>query len=335
MQTPSEYVTLNSITDNPDMGDERNFFRFKAADDPNAYFSNRIRIAPDHRYTAEVFFENSASPGLASAIDTRVQVLLPSTVKGSAAGSAFVRASNASPPAVWQSSILTLPGPDDAVAIRFVPGTAILHSQGKSNGRQIDIGELVSDSGALVGCDELDGVVPSESRCEGWLTVDFVTDQPRFTVGAWLAAAGSSEYGGNRDIKPGETVTVKMTYENTGTVEQDNVLMTLLSLPRCATVVPGTTWFAADTTDGKWQRSSEDIGPNHPLNVGNYNPHANVYIKFDVQFCDKDQLSQEYNHDWAKGALWTEPYLTVGVSTENGWKTATPFELTILGPNQK
>jgi hypothetical protein len=334
MRAPSPYVTLNSITDNPASGDERNFFGVKPAGAPAAAFTNRI--FGKGRYTASIFFENSAAPGLPAATNVHVSMLFPADFTGSGRLNGIVKADNASPAVIWDAAVLTLPKADDAVALRVVPNSAVLHTGGRANGTAIDVGQLFSENGALVGCDRLDGVVSSESRCEGWVTADFVTVYPDFTVQAWLGTPGhSDDYGGDKTIKPGETVTVKMTYTNTGTVDQDNVVLDLLTRPVCSSVVPGSTWIANSVTDGRWVKLSHDIDVGHPLNVGAYAPDGNVYLKFDVRFCDQDDLTRQYaGHDWSRGALWTEPYLTVGIDTANGSKTAAALLVTVLGPTQ-
>ena len=147
MQSPSPYVTLNSITDNPDMGDERIFLRVKPAADPDATYTDEI--VGKQRYTAAIFFENSASPSLAAATNVRVSMLFPSTITGSGALSGIVKAENASPPEVWNSAVLRLPKSDDAVAIRFVPGSAVLHTEGKA-GSLLDSGKHMVETRVML-----------------------------------------------------------------------------------------------------------------------------------------------------------------------------------------
>lgn len=103
----------------------------------------------------------------------------------------------------------------------------------------------------------------------------------------------------------------------------------------CSTVVPGSTWVAKGSTDGRWVKIADGIDAGHPVNIGNYSPTSNAYLKFDVRFCDQDELIRQYpGHDWSQGALWTEPYLTVAADTQNGSKSAAPLLVTILGPTQ-
>jgi len=333
MASPSPEATLNSITDNPWAGNELNFFGVKTADDPAATFTDNVY--EKGRYTASVFFGNSASPGGPAATDVRVSMLFPSTITGSGRLNGIVRAANTSQPVVWDSAVLTLPKADDSVALSIVPGSAILYTSGKANGSAIDVNELFSEQGTLVGCDRLDGVITGDLRCAGYVHVDFVTVYPDFTVQAWLGTPHHDDFGGDKTIKPGETVTVKMTYKNTGTVSQDNVFVDLSSMPMCSTVVQGSTRFAAGSTDGHWSKFADDIDTGHPLNIGNYGPNANAYLAFDVSFCDLEELARKYpGHEWSQGALWTVPYLTVAANTGTGSKSSIPLLVTILGPTQ-
>lgn len=322
MQKPSPEVTLNAITDNPDMGDERNFVRIKPAGDPKAVFTDRVY--GKGRYTAEVYFSNSASPSGSSATGVRVSLLAPATITGSAQIVGFVKSDNASPPAVWDTAVLTLPGPDESIAVRYVPDSAVLHTEGKANGSAIDLGQLVSEKGALVGCDQLDGVVSGETRCEGWVTVDFVTAYPDFTIQAWLGTPQNDDWVmGEKAIKPGESVTVLVEYKNTGTVDQNDVGIAVTSMPECAAVVPDSMYMADSSTDGQWQHVTTDtIAKDHPINFGNFGPNSNMFVKFDVAFCGLEDLMKVYSPDKPGGTISTIPFLNVGVDTDNGAKEA-------------
>lgn len=336
MENPSPYVTLNSITDHPNAGDTRNFFSVKPAEDSNASFANSLRIAGMRRYTAALYFENSASPGVnVAATNTRVQMMFPSTITGSARIDGIIRADGASPPVVWDSAILTLPDANDSVALRVVPDSAMIHSSGRANGTAVAVEQLFSDSGVLVGCDTLDGTLTGERKCEGWVTVDFITAQPSFTIESWVAASGLPNFATNQKVRPGDTLSIKIEYRNTGNVTQNDVVMRIESLPRCGPVVQGSTVIANSTSDGKWVRVSDGIDESHPVNIGSYPPGANAYLGFKIKLCDRDALSREYEHQWSSGSLWTKPLIKVGVETNNGAKSAKPMYLIVLGPNQR
>ena len=231
--------------------------------------------------------------------------------------------------------MLTLPRADDSVALRVVPGTAVLHTIGKANSISLDTDALFGEKGVLVGCDTLDGRVTDARECEGWVTVDFITAQPRFTVEGWVATPGMTDYAINKDVRPGDVLSVKMEYKNIGNVRQNNVVLKIGSLPRCSSVVPGSTVVATSLTDGKWTKISDGIDIDHPINVGSYGPNGNVYVGFKVRVCEKEELGQEYDHSGHDGALWTQPAIKITVETDNGSDTAKPMYVTVLSPNQR
>jgi hypothetical protein len=274
--SPAPHVALNSTNPQPGFGHERDFVRIKMAGAPDSAYSARMGIQPRQRYTASVHFHNSGNASTSSS-NTRVRLWFPSVVKGSAALEAVVGADNAQPAQVWASAVATLPGADDNVALRFIPDSAVLHIDGAADNATLGITELASGSGALVGCDKVDGVLPG-GRCAGEVTVDFFTAQPDFTVDAWVSPAGRGDYRSEARVTPGEEVTVKMRYTNIGTVEQQDVILSLTQLPACTSVVPGTTYGANSVTESHWDLVDSDMTP-AGLNVGNYQPDGgSVYL---------------------------------------------------------
>lgn len=332
MHDPSPMVTLNSITDNPDHGDERNFFNVKPAGDPRA-FSDRLNVYGLHRYTASVFYSNSALPSGPAAVNTRVSLLFPSSMTGSTRLNAIVSADNAIPPVVWDSAVITLPKPDESADLRYVPGSARLHTGGKAHGATLG-NEIFTDDGVLVGCDRLDGIVSGETRCEGWVTFDFILAQAHFTMEASIGTPGLNDYAGHQEIKPGGSVSVMMQYKNTGNVDQNDVVMGIAALPLCGSIAPGSTRIFDSGTAGKWVKIEQDIDVNNPINLGLYAPNGNAFLQFQVRFCDKDELSRQYEHSWSEGALWTKPYIKLYVETDNGTQVNDSLWVAVLAPAQ-
>jgi hypothetical protein len=58
-QKPADYVTFNSITNNPSMGDERNFVRIREAGVGN--YVDQIDIVPGKTYEVWTYVHNNAS----------------------------------------------------------------------------------------------------------------------------------------------------------------------------------------------------------------------------------------------------------------------------------
>ncbi|WP_156525976.1 hypothetical protein [Mycobacterium adipatum] len=334
---PSTFITLNSIVDNPTAGDERNFFSVMSLESPNSKFADNVSIKPGHRYRAALFFSMDAMPSLNLVSEnTRVQFALPSTIKGSGRLNGFVSASNAAPRRIWDSAVLTLPSRDDAVALRYMPDSARIYSQGSVNGHQLDVLALTSEEGALVGCDALDGRLDGSSRCEGWVTVDFIAVQADFVIDTWLSHANQVERVKDANLKPSDRIVVTARYENTGSVRQDNVRLIIGSLPRCVQLKETSAAMSNSNSQNAWTPLPEPVEFDKSINMGDYLPGGTVYLKFELELCDSETLSDEYAHDFGEdGALWLVPDIIIRADTADGSKSGGPLLLTVLGPNQK
>lgn len=333
---PSPHVTFNSLTDNPAYGDERNFFRVKESDASSSEYTDDLHIEGMERLTAYIYFENSIDTGVDDGWtrNARLNLLFPSTITGSGRLTAVITADNATPTAVYDSVVLTLPTATTGVALRYVHDSATIYSGGRVNERRLDMSELGGD-GALLGCDELDGRVSGEARCAGYVKFDFVVDQPRFTVDSSVGATEISPFGSSLTLKPGGTFVVRAEYKNTGSVRQDDVTVSVADLPRCVSIVPGSMQTATSKTDGRWVDvpDGDDVGRAH--NMGSYSPRGgNFFLRMKLQVCDIDQLGNEYLHDFTRGALWLSPSLRIAVDTANGRKFGQSLLITISGPNQ-
>jgi hypothetical protein len=61
---PADYVTFNSIVDNPVQGDERNFMQVKATDAANSTYTDSISLTPGKKYTVFMYYHNNAASNL-------------------------------------------------------------------------------------------------------------------------------------------------------------------------------------------------------------------------------------------------------------------------------
>jgi hypothetical protein len=327
---------LNSLVDSPDVGDERNFFNVRPLDTPDSKFTDEVTIEEDRQYRLAVHFSMDADPSLnLVSNNTRVSVALPGTIKGSGRANGFVSANNSSPKRVWESAVLTLPSPDESVALQYVADSARIYTQGKINGQAIDLTSLTSEEGALIGCEAFDGRLDGSPRCKGWVTVDFVTKRTGFLIDSWVARVNTLDFAKEVRLKGGAQATVKLTYENNSGVDQRDVSMGLDSLPVCTEVIRGTTQISNSTTDSRWTPTEQDISVVNPIDIGSIAPGGTAYLKFELSVCGVSKLSESYAHDFANGSLWLEPDILIHANTNHGNKRAAPLLITALGPNQR
>ena len=125
------YATINSITDNPEWGDERIFSRIREAGTDDE-FTNGIVVSPGKTYEVVILVINNASmesnmAGTGIARDVSVDVTCPDNVPGGALLTEIysrITSSTTDPETVWSSIMLESYEP---VEISYVPDSYELH----------------------------------------------------------------------------------------------------------------------------------------------------------------------------------------------------------------
>lgn len=327
MEKPAKYPTLNSITGS-NYGDTRNFLRVKEKDAPNGKFTDRLDAVPGKTYTAMIYYENSASPSTAErAENVNVRVQAPATFTGAGEITALISADNTRPKEVWDGAVIQLPDPETAVALRYVPGTTLVHSRGEVDG------ELLPDSlfvrGAKLGCKSFDGVLDGTGECAGYVTFDFVLAQPNFTVTTLASSSTAAALAPSAEARLGDIVTIRTQYKNTGTTIQNDVVLRFRDLPRGMQLVDSSVLLANSASGGGYKPLSAESGARlaaRGLNVGNYPPGGACYVKFSVRIADVP------GHDFAQdGQVYRYPSLAA--ETNNGTKES-GAKILVYGPQQ-
>ena len=163
---------FNSVTNNPNYGDERAFLLVKPTGlvRPGGW-RQLLDIVPGHSYLLRIHIDNCADDEHSPpAENTRVIVNLPTTPAMAMHISAFVTADNAEPPRISATNMLSGRQP---FVISYEAGSARYYSNlYPANG--VPLGDdIVTTRGALVGSTELDGRIPPGYRYAGIATVRF------------------------------------------------------------------------------------------------------------------------------------------------------------------
>jgi uncharacterized repeat protein (TIGR01451 family) len=287
-ETRPTTAVLNSVTDDPVMGDERFFLRLRRVGAEEWISAGSLSVEVGGRYEGVVSFRNDTAGGSArTSRQTRVAMTLPAVVDGRAHATATVSSGTADPPEVWRWLVLAASGP--AVLIRIVPGSSSLHTARVPAGVPLPAEELFSESGVLVGCDGTTGELTGEDDCRGEVRFQFAVDQPDFTVTQLSAARGTTQYTNVPRMTTGHELDIKVKYKNTGTVQQDDVVIKY-ALPAELTYIPGTTAVANSTTDGKWSPIENDAVVERGINLGSYAPGGVSYLRLSVRVTDGTDL---------------------------------------------
>lgn len=173
-EKPAAYATFNSITNNPTLGDERNFVRVREANTDDLYTDNATLTA-GKEYEVYIYYHNNASvhlneTGEGMAQNVRLSVSCPGHLE--AKQSAVVRAdlsSSGTPTTIFDTAYLD--SYDTGITLSYVSGSAVLHNDGSANGSVLDDAALWSDEGALISySSQYPGVIPGCNDYAGYVT---------------------------------------------------------------------------------------------------------------------------------------------------------------------
>jgi len=289
---PAPYVTFNSITNNPKVGDERNFVRVREAGVGN--YTENATLQAGKSYEVMVYYHNNASSGLnASGAGIAKDVLLRMQMSASVAANGktdvagFITSSNAKPKEVYDTATLNNPS-NGQMNLSFVAGSAKVTSNGAVNGATLP--DSVFTTGTKLGYDSLNGTLKGCNEFAGYVIFKIKANQPNFTVSKQVQKDGETGWKESVDAKPGDKVNYLVTYKNTGSTTQKNVVLKD-TLPKGMSYVSGTTYVAnATNPNGLLLGASSDKVTTTGINIGNYAPGAAAYIKYTAKVASNDNL---------------------------------------------
>ena len=290
VEQPATYNTFNSITNNPDYGDERNFVRIKdAADMGPGNWKDEITVESNKEYLVQMYVHNNAADNLnLVAENTRVMANVPNTTGKQIQIDGFVTSSNANPNKIWDQAIFKS---SQDFNLTYVPGSAVLYNNVfKQTGAKLSDG-IVTSAGALVGYDKLDGKIPGCFKYSGYVSFKVkaqVGGVINFTTNKLVSKHGENKWVDDYKAQPGETVDYLLEYRNVGTVQQDNVMVRDI-LPANMTYVNDST-VLGNSKHPSGAPVSDNGVTKTGINIGSYAPNGNAWVIFSAKVADKDKL---------------------------------------------
>lgn len=299
MKNPSDYVTFNSITDNTALGDERNFVRVMEVGSGNKY-SDSVTVTPGKEYEVYIYFHNNAksslntaegAPGIARQV--RISTGLSSWTVNSSKKvkiSGLIASSNAKPTEVWDEAFLTANSTKD-ILLKYVPASAVIHNAYKANGSVLSDKYLFSNDGVYIGENELNGYIPGCAEYSGYITYRLKAYQAGSKISKTVSKDGKNFFE-TVDAKPGDTLTYKVEFQNTGNIDLTDVTFSD-KLPNGVTLVPGTTRLVnAANPNGL---TMKDIIGQNGFNTGLYTGGATAVITYQVKVNDDAVADKKCN----------------------------------------
>lgn len=304
---PATYVTFNSITDAPGFGDERNFTWARPVNGTvNSWQTDELNVADGQEYFIRVRVHNNAAASLdLHAENTRVSASVPTTLSNTANVQATVSANNANPQQVWDGVVLK---GAERFSVGYVPGSARYY-----NSQNVEAGFPISDSvfstnGAQVGYKNMDGDVPGCNEFAGALMFKvkvFSEKTPQFNVEKKVKKHGDTTWQKSITALPGEKVDYQIGYTNTGETQQNGVIAKDTLPSGVAYQTGSTTLKNANYPTGNG-KAFEDGVTSNGLNIGNYTPQSNAFVRFTATLPQEKDLSCGSNILRNTGFIYTD-----------------------------
>ncbi len=288
-ESPADHVVFNSITDNPYLGDERNFVRVKEAGSEESAL-DEITLEVGKEYQISIYYHNNASASLNESgkgisRNTYVRTEFPSYLNAGEIGvaTAFITTSNADPGTVWDSTYLKA---DQSVYLNFVPNSAVIHNNGTTDGTVLSGDALLSDTGVTIGhYDSMWGMIPGCNEYGGYVTYNIKVDAPAFEVDKTAKVADTdAALADEITVVPGDTVNFRLYYHNTGTTEQTGVTAHDL-LPTGLEYVKGTT-YAGSTRHPEGSKSEDGFLFGDGLGLGAMIAGEEAWVTYSATVAD-------------------------------------------------
>ena len=285
MEKPATYPTFNSITNNPTIGDERDFVRVGEINADTTDLKNEITVVPGRQYLVYVYFHNNASSTFNDsahnnsgvALRTRMSSAFSTVLTPSSKGtiSATITADNSNPGSVWDEAYMTTSA--EKVLLRYVSGSAKIYNDWKANGSVMP-SSLFTEEGALLGLNALNGVIPGCEEYHGVVTYVLQAEELGGSIDKSVSKDGTN-FGESVNLAPGEEATFQLAIANTGDVTLTNATIRD-NLPNGLALVSGSVKLRANDS-ATWDQLSDNIFGNG-YNLGTIGTGNTVYIQYKV-----------------------------------------------------
>ena len=291
IEKPADYITFNSITNNPVIGgDEKDFVGIREVGS-NAKWTNNMKVQNGKEYYVRMYVHNNAASNLnLVAEDVVAKLNVPTTTAKNVTVQGQISASNAKPNTVWDEATFSS---DNDFNLAYVAGSALFENNGMGTTKLPD--SIVNNTGAKLGYDKLDGKIPGCFQYAGYVTVKVKAQvsQPQ-EKNIDLAKTVRNKTNGEKswvetaNAKSGDTVQFQIHAKNTGSTGIQNLVIRDI-LPKGLNYVAGSTKLY-NTSNPKGLKVSDNVIQNSGINIGSYQPNGDAYVRFDATVSAENSL---------------------------------------------
>ena len=292
IEKPADYITFNSITNNPVIGgDEKDFVGIREVGS-NAKWTNNMKVQNGKEYYVRMYVHNNAASNLNLVAENVVAKLnVPTTTAKNVTVQGQISASNAKPNTVWDEATFSS---DNDFNLAYVAGSALFENNGMGTTKLPD--SIVNNTGAKLGYDKLDGKIPGCFQYAGYVTVKVKAqvNQPQEKTNIDLAKTVRNKTNGEKswvetaNAKSGDTVQFQIHAKNTGSAGIQNLVIRDI-LPKGLNYVAGSTKLY-NTSNPKGLKVSDNVIQNSGINIGSYQPNGDAYVRFDATVSAENSL---------------------------------------------
>lgn len=289
MEIPANHITFNSITNNPNIGDERNFVGIQEAGTNNKW-TDDMTVVEGKTYTVRVYVHNDADSKLKLvAENVTAKVNLPTTTAKSIRVDGFIDSTNAKPTEVYDQATFKS---NEEFNLAYVSGSLIYKNNHFTKGTALPE-SIFTSQGARIGFDNLQGgKIPGCTYYAGYIYFNVkpqFTKTSNFTVNKTVSKHGLNQWVENYTAKPGEIVDYMIEYKNIGQVQHDNVTFRD-TLPAGQTYITGSTTYR-NGNHPQGTPASDNIANGIGINIGSYAAGSNAKVFFSAKVADNDKLA--------------------------------------------
>lgn len=271
---PAKDVVFNSITDNPNYGDERNFVTIKPVENKNdEKWTDELKVTNGAEYYVRMYVHNNAAANLnLVAHDVTAKFNIPDYNAKRIQIDGYLSASNAQPEQVWDQAVFTS---DNLFNISYVSGSAKYTNNANTSG--FTLSNKIATTGTELGYESLDGDIPGCMQYTGIVTfkVKATSVAPTLEKTVRISGATDKTFKETVAVNPGDKVDYQIHFKNTTGETASNVVIKDV-LPAGITYVSGTSYLL---NSAGTKQIADGVTAGGAI-IGSYDEDGDAYIKF-------------------------------------------------------